>query len=158
MDRTGLIRPIAAVITAGAILVSGAAPVLGSRAPASAAEPGSTVVTTAACAPGSATCPSHIVFARGAYSGQARGTLSGMGSEQWFSLRARAGQTLVVVVKGAGPTRGTVYEPNGTSSGQPGGRIFDGPLPATGEYRIRVVESPMGEAWSGKVDVVALIY
>jgi hypothetical protein len=65
---------------------------------------------------------------------------------------------MVVIVEGAGATRGTVYFPNGTSSGQPGGRVFDDNLPATGNYRIRVTESPMGEAWSGGVDVVVLIY
>jgi len=58
----------------------------------------------------------------------------------------------------ARPTRGVVYFPGGGSSGQPGGRVFDGALPTTGDYRIRVTESSMGEAWSGRVDVIAVIY
>jgi hypothetical protein len=65
---------------------------------------------------------------------------------------------MVLVVEGAGPTRGTVRFPDGRTVGQPGGRIFDDVVPATGDYRILVTESPMGEAWSGRVVVVALIY
>jgi len=61
-------------------------------------------------------------------------------------------------VKGHGPTRGVVYFPNGRSNGQPGGRVFDGTLPVSGDYRIRVTESAMGQAWSGRVVVIALIY
>ncbi|MEO8229434.1 MAG: hypothetical protein ABI628_06695 [Chloroflexota bacterium] len=61
-------------------------------------------------------------------------------------------------MKGHGPTRGTVYFPNGRLSGQPGGRVFDGIAPVTGDYRIHVTESAMGQAWSGRVEVVALIY
>jgi hypothetical protein len=65
---------------------------------------------------------------------------------------------MVAVVEGAGATRGMVSFPNGQSVGQPGGRVFDGVLPASGDYRIRVTESSMGEGWSGRVDVVVLIY
>jgi hypothetical protein len=111
-----------------------------------------------ACAAGARACPIPITFAPGAYSGQAHSQLTGIRSEKWFAVHARAGQTMVVVVEGAGPTRGIVYFPNGESSGQPGGRVFDGTLPVSGDYRIRVTESPMGEAWSGGVDVVVLIY
>ena len=65
---------------------------------------------------------------------------------------------MVVIVKGAGPTRGIVYFPNGHHQGQPGGRVFDGSLPATGDYRVKVTESQMGSAWKGRVDVVVVIY
>jgi hypothetical protein len=54
---------------------------------------------------------------------------------------------MVIIVKGHGPTRGVVSFPNGGSNGQPGGRVFDGTLPVSGDYRIRVTESAMGEAW-----------
>lgn len=117
-----------------------------------------TGAAAAACTAGARACPVRVAFASGAYSGQAHTELTGASSERWFVLTARAGQTMVVVVKGAGATRGTVYFPSGASSGQPGGRVFDAVLPASGDYRIRVTESPMGEAWSGRVDVVALIY
>lgn len=35
---------------------------------------------------------------------------------------------------------------------------FDGSLPATGDYRVKVTESQMGSAWKGPVDVVVVIY
>jgi hypothetical protein len=112
----------------------------------------------APCVPGRRACPIRIVFARGAYSAQRSSVLTGITSERWFSLRARAGQTMVVVVEGAGPTRGIVYFPDGTQEGQPGGRVFDGQVPASGVIRVRVTESQMAEAWSGRVTVVVLIY
>jgi hypothetical protein len=110
------------------------------------------------CSPGAHACPLRITFAPGAYSGQAHSTLTGITSEKWFVFRARAEQAAVVVVEGAGPTRGTVHFPSGGSSGMPGGRIYDDILPDTGDYLVRVTESTMGEAWNGSVDVVALIY
>jgi hypothetical protein len=112
----------------------------------------------AQCTPGRAACPIRIVFRRGAYSAQASSTLTGIRSEKWFSVRARAGQNMIIVVIGRGPTRGTVVFPNGQQSGQPGGLIFNGSLPVSGPYRIRVTESTMAEAWSGPVTVVAVIY
>ena len=117
-----------------------------------------TVQTATTCTPGAAACPIRIGFARGWYSGQAHSTLTGIRSVRWFVVHARAGQVLIIIVKGAGPTRGIVYRPNGTSSGQPGGRVFDSALTMTGDYRIRVTESPMGQAWSGGVTVVAVAY
>jgi hypothetical protein len=67
--------------------------------PATAAQP------VATCSPGASACPIRISFAPGAYSGQAEGRLTGINSEQWFVVNARAGQAMVVVVQGAGPTR-----------------------------------------------------
>jgi hypothetical protein len=115
-------------------------------------------ITAAACTPGRSACPIPIRFARGAYSGQATSSLTAMSSVRWFSVKARAGQAMIVLVEGRGPTRGVVYFPNGRTNGQPGGRVFDGQLPATGTYRIRVTESSMGSAWSGPVTVVAVVY
>jgi hypothetical protein len=112
----------------------------------------------ATCSTGTRACPIRITFANGAYSAQAHGQLTGIDSELWFVVDARASQSMITVVEGAGPTRGVVTFPNGQMDGQPGGRVFDGLLPASGDYRIRVTESPMGEGWSGRVDVVTLIY
>jgi hypothetical protein len=119
---------------------------------------GPSFATAATCSPGARACPVRITFAPGAYSGQAGSQLTGIRAEQWFVVHARAGQTMIIVVRGHGPTRGTVFFPDGRSSGQPGGRVFDGRLPITGDYRIRVTESPMGEAWSGGVAVISMIY
>ena len=124
----------------------------------SAAAASGPVAQAAACTSGSSACPIRITFRSGAYSGQGTSTLSGISSTRWFVVRARAGQTMIVIVEGAGATRGTVYFPNGKHEGQPGGRIFDGPLPASGDYRIKVSESTMGSAWSGRVSVLVVIY
>lgn len=130
----------------------------GSAAPAASGQRASAHVSQAACVRGSKACPIRIVFRHGAYTGQAHSSLTGQGMDRWFVVRARAGQTMVVVVQGAGATGGTVYLPGGGQDGQPGGRVFDGPLPTTGDYRIRVTESLMAEPWVGRVDVVVLIY
>ncbi len=147
----------AASAPSAAALVAAAGPATASGAsdpsPAAGAVP-----LAATCTPGASACPIRISFAPGAYSGQGHSTLTGISSERWFVVNARAGQTMIVIVKGAGATRGIVHFPNGTSSGQPGGRVFDDVLPVSGDYRIQVNESPMGEAWSGGVDVVVVIY
>ena len=151
--RAAIAAAVAASLLAGLFVTSAVA--VGPR-PALAAQQGQPLA--AACVPGRRACPIPITFERGAFSGQRSSRLTGITSERWFAVRARVGQTMVVVVDGAGPTRGIVYFPNGTQEGQPGGRIFDGHVPASGVIRIRVTESQMAEAWSGRVTVVVLIY
>ena len=126
--------------------------------PVSAVAPAGKVATVTTCHPGARACPIRISFATGAYSAQARSTLAGHATVRWFSVKARAGQTLIVVIKGAGATQGTVYAPNGTHSGQPGGRVFDAPLTVSGTYRIRVSESATAEGWHGSVTVLVVAY
>lgn len=157
-----LARALRGFVTAAALVsVAGSGPAVapagGSTGTIGPVAPG-TVQATVACPPGGHACPIRIAFALGAYSGQAHGWLTEVRSQQWFVIHARAGQSMVVLVEGRGPTRGIVFLPNGRSSGQPGGRVFDGPAPLTGDYRIQVTESSMGQGWSGRVDVVALIY
>lgn len=113
---------------------------------------------TAACRTGSSACPIRITFGTGAYSAQARSSLASQSKDTWFIVRARAGQSMIVIVEGAGPTRGIVYFPNGRHMGQPGGRIFDGVLPVSGNYRIRVSESLMAQPWRGQVAVLVVAY
>jgi hypothetical protein len=162
MYRTTIIRSmvggavaaalVIALATSSVLATSGATPILARQASRD------VVQTAATCSPGASSCPIRITFADGAYSGQAHGHLNGIHSQQWFVVKAKAGQTMVVVVKGAGATRGIVTFPSGKTVGQPGGRVFDGVLPASGDYRIQVTESPMGEGWSGGIDVIVLIY
>ena len=154
MNRTSALRWLLGGV--GAIVLATSGPAL--AAGASTAHTRQAAALTTACSPGAKACPIRIAFATGAYSGQASSQLTGIDSKKWFVVGANAGQTMVVVVEGAGSTRGIVYFPNGQSNGQPGGRIFDGNLPVTGDYRIKVTESQMGEAWSGRVDVVVLAY
>lgn len=152
-SRVALAAALAASLALGSVSLVGAT----GSSPARTAKLGA-AAAPAACTPGRSACPIPIRFARGAYSGQATSTLTGISSQRWFSVKARAGQTMIVLVEGRGPTRGEVRFPNGLKDGQPGGRVFDGPLPVTGTYRIRVTESLMGTAWRGPVTVVVVIY
>ena len=159
MNRTSAIRGLLSVIVA--LAIAGAAPVLAAgrgSASHSQSSASSAIQAATTCTAGAKACPIRITFATGAYSGQAHSRLTGIHDQKWFVVKARAGQTMIVIVKGAGATRGIVYAPNGTSSGQPGGRVYDAVLPASGDYRIRVTESPMGEGWSGGIDVIVVIY
>ena len=96
----------------------------------------------------------RVYFARGATRATARGYLRGMRDEANFVLRAKAGQHMRVEILARGATRGTVTFPSGQGDGQPGGLIFDGILPDTGDYRISVSESSMADPWRGPVTVV----
>ena len=92
----------------------------------------------------------RITFRPGATHATVTGRLRGIRDVAWFVIRARRGQHMTVNIDGAGATRGVVYFPNGGQDGGPGGTIFDDTLPANGDYRIRVNESQMAEAWRGK--------
>ena len=96
----------------------------------------------------------RVYFARGATRATVRGYLRGMRDEANFVLRAKAGQHMRVDIRARGATRGTVTFPSGQGDGQPGGVIFDGILPETGDYGIRVTESSMANAWRGSFTIV----
>jgi hypothetical protein len=85
------------------------------------------------------------------------GRLSGLADVLEFTFDAHSGDHLTVEVKGAGGVRGTVISPSGTQEGGPGGVIFDQPVTETGTYRLRISESPMGEAWTGNVLVTVAL-
>src|SRR5712691_1554276 len=120
---------------------------------------GSLFVTIMACAGLTAHDQTRVYFARGAARATVRGYLRGARDEANFVLRARAGQHMRVEIRGRGATRGMVTFPSGQGDGQPGGVIFDGILPDTGDYGIRVTESSMANAWRGSftliIDVVS---
>ncbi len=96
----------------------------------------------------------RVHFARGATRATVRGYLRGARDEANFVLRANAGQHMRVEIRGRGATRGMVTFPSGQGDGQPGGVIFDGVLPDTGDYGIRVTESMMANAWRGSFTVI----
>ena len=120
--------------------------------------PSQAIQPAATCTPGARACPIRITFATGAYSGQAHSRLTGIHSEKWFVVHADAGQTMVVIVEGAGATRGIVDFPNGTSTGQPGGRVFDATAARHGRLPDPGDREPDGRGWSGGVDVVVVVY
>ncbi len=153
MNRTRALRTIVGLVMAATLFMG---PAGASAATAPSAAPHLQAATT--CTPGARACPIRIRFAPGAYSGQGHSQLLGIRSQRWFVVHARAGQEMIVIVEGRGATRGVVSFPGGGSNGQPGGRVFDASVPRTGDYRIHVTESPMGQGWSGRVDVVVVIY
>ena len=101
-----------------------------------------------------AVAQTRIYFARGVTRATTRGYLRGAHDEANFVLRAKAGQHMRVEIRGRGATRGVVTFPSGQGDGQPGGLIFDGILPDTGDYGIRVTESSMANAWRGGFTVI----
>jgi len=93
--------------------------------------------------------PSRIHFSRGATRVTARGYLQGVNDQALFVLRAKSGQHMRVEISGRGATRGVVIFPSGKQDGGPGGVVFDDDIDETGNYRIRVTESSMANAWRG---------
>ncbi len=101
--------------------------------------------------------PRRIYFARGATEARAAGYLRGIRDEAVFVLRAQAGQHMRVEIRGRGATRGVVTFPNGEQDGSPGGIVFDGILPTTGDYHVRVTESSMANAWTGTFTLIITV-
>ncbi len=77
------------------------------------------------------------------------GELSGIDDRRDFNFEGRAGQRLTIRVECSGGIRVIVKSPSGAEEGAPGGFIPDLPLNETGTYRVRIMESPMGESWKG---------
>jgi len=102
--------------------------------------------------------PQRIAFARGATVARATGYLRGLRDSAWFVLRLGAGQHMRVEVDARGGTHGTVISPSGKQETQPGAIVFDDDLSETGDYKIGVSESNMGNSWRGnftlKVEVL----
>jgi hypothetical protein len=116
-------------------------------------------VAVIAGATSSTSAQTRIIFARGATRATARGYLRGVRDEVFFVLRAQANQHMRVEISGRGATRGVVIFPSGKQDGGPGGVVFDDKIDETGDYRIRVTESSMANAWRGNftvtIDVVS---
>lgn len=93
----------------------------------------------------------RVRFARGATRARVSGRLTAARPEAVFVFRARRGQhARVRLVRAAGPVRTYFVLPGGEEEGQPGaGIIYEDELPATGDYRVRVHQSPMGNPWRG---------
>src|SRR5437588_12580160 len=98
--------------------------------------------------------PQRIVFARGATQARATVYMRGMRDEKWFVLRLSAGQHIRVDISARGATRGVLIWPSGKQDGGPGGVIYDDSVDETGDYKIRVTESSMADAWRGNITVI----
>src|SRR5262245_46324518 len=95
----------------------------------------------------SPTAERRIRFKKGQTVACVKGSLHHIHDEASFVLHARAGQRMQVNIIANGPSRGVVTFPSGRQDGGPGGIVFDDRLTETGDYRIRVTESSMGEEW-----------
>lgn len=79
--------------------------------------------------------------------------LEGIHDEREFVFRAHAGMRVTIELSAPGGIRRVLVYPSGKREGGPGGGTFTHELPETGEYRLRVTESPMGESWQGSFKI-----
>ena len=89
-----------------------------------------------------------IRFAQGQISKTITGKLSPKQNEHWYKFNASSWQYIVINIAPLAGTAetanvGVLEMPNGTQDGTKGGIIYQGCLPATGEYRLRVVRNLM---------------
>jgi hypothetical protein len=91
----------------------------------------------------------NIEFAPGATSLQIEDQLQGLHDEREFAFHADAETRVTIELAAPGAIRGVLVYPSGKQEGGPGGVILNHKLTETGEYRLRVRESPMGETWQG---------
>ena len=105
-----------------------------------------------------------IKFAKGAISSTVTGKLSPNEDERWYRFDATSWQYAVVNIApltGTPETAnvGVLHMPNGTQDGSKGGIVYQGCLPATGEYRLRIARNLMateGKTAGYKVEVMIL--
>lgn len=89
-----------------------------------------------------------IRFAKGQISTTITGKLSPKQQEHWYQFSAAKGQyTIINITPLMGTTEtanvGVLHMPNGTQDGTKGGIIYQGCLPASGKYRLRMARNLM---------------
>ena len=105
-----------------------------------------------------------IQFTKGAISSTVTGKLKPNENERWYRFDASSWQYAIINIA---PLTGTpetanvgmLHMPNGTQDGTKGGIIYQGCLPATGEYRLRIARNLMatqGKMAGYKVEVMIL--
>ena len=105
-----------------------------------------------------------IRFAQGQISKTITGKLSPKQDEHWYKFNASSWQYIVINIAPLAGTAetanvGVLHMPNGTQDGTKGGIIYQGCLPATGEYRLRIARNLMatqGKTAGYTVEVVVL--
>ena len=102
----------------------------------------------------------RIQFRFGSFRGAVSGFLTPTCTQAFFVLRARAGQRMRLFLNSAGPVVGMVIFPNGGTSGLAVGTrgvFFDGILPFSGDYVVRVNQDTRIQLWFGAFGLSALI-
>ena len=105
-----------------------------------------------------------IRFAQGQISKTITGKLKPNENEHWYKFNASSWQYIVINIAPLAGTAetanvGVLQMPNGTQDGTKGGIIYQGCLPATGEYRLRIARNLMatqGKTAGYTVEVVVL--
>ncbi len=105
-----------------------------------------------------------IHFAKGAISSTVTGKLKPNENERWYRFDANSGQYAIINIAPLAATPetanvGVLHMPNGTQDGTKGGIIYQGCLPATGKYRLRIARNLMatqGKTAGYKVEVMIL--
>lgn len=105
-----------------------------------------------------------IHFAKGAISSTTTGKLSPKEDDRWYRFQAENQQYAVInILPLAGTSEtanvGVLDMPNGTQKGTKGGIIYQGCLPAKGEYRLRIARNLMatqGKTAGYKIETMIL--
>ena len=105
-----------------------------------------------------------IHFAKGAISSTVTGKLRPNENERWYRFDASSWQYAIINIAPLASTPetanvGVLHMPNGTQDGTKGGIIYQGCLPATGKYRLRIARNLMatqGKTAGYKVEVMIL--
>ncbi|NRD70156.1 hypothetical protein HQR03_06360 [Psychrobacter okhotskensis] len=105
-----------------------------------------------------------IRFAKGALSSTVTGQLKPNENERWYRFDASSRQYAIINIApltGTPETAnvGVLHMPNGTQDGTKGGIIYQGCLPATGKYRLRIARNLMatqGRTAGYSVEVIVL--
>ena len=105
-----------------------------------------------------------IHFAKGAISSTVTGKLKPNENERWYRFDANSGQYAIINIAPLAGTPetanvGVLHMPNGTQDGTKGGIIYQGCLPATGKYRLRIARNLMatqGKTAGYKLEVMIL--
>ena len=105
-----------------------------------------------------------IHFAKGTLSSTVTGQLKPNENERWYRFNASSWQYAIINIAPLAGTPetanvGVLHMPNGTQDGTKGGIIYQGCLPATGTYRLRIARNLMatqGQTAGYKAEVMIL--
>ena len=106
----------------------------------------------------------HIQFAKGAITSTTTGKLSPNEDEHWYHFQAGSSQYAVINISPLAGTPetanvGVLHMPDGTQNGTKGGIIYQGCLPTTGKYRLRIARNLMatqGKTAGYKIETMIL--
>ncbi|MCG3878104.1 hypothetical protein [Psychrobacter sp. Ps6] len=107
---------------------------------------------------------STLHFAKGAITSVVTGKLNAHENERWYHFQAGSSQYAVINISPLAGTPetanvGVLHMPDGTQDGTKGGIIYQGCLPTTGDYRLRIARNLMathGKTAGYKVEVMIL--